>query len=218
MAQTSAHLGRARGLAPLASPPGPGKGYLTVEPVLISAMVVALAEIGDRTQLLAIVLATRFRAPIPIILGILCATLLNHGLAATVGYFVADFLHGRWFQFVVAASFFATAIWTLFPDKEDDGPASDVTKFGVFMTTAISFFIVEMGDKTQIATISLAARFHQIALVAVGTTIGMMVANIPAVLLGEAATKFVPLKYVRIGAAILFTGLGAWTLIEAIRG
>ncbi|MDR3512032.1 MAG: TMEM165/GDT1 family protein [Caulobacteraceae bacterium] len=186
-----------------------------MEPILISTLVVALAEIGDRTQLLAMVLATRFRRPIPILAGILAATLANHGLAATVGYFAADLLKGRWFQYVVAASFFATAAWTLVPDKEDDLPR-ETTHFGVFLTTAIAFFLVEMGDKTQIATISLAARFHQILLVAIGTTLGMMAANIPAVLLGEAATRWVPLKAVRIGAAVLFAALGVWTLFEAI--
>jgi Ca2+/H+ antiporter, TMEM165/GDT1 family len=185
--------------------------------VLISTLVVALAEIGDRTQFLAIVLATRFRKPVPIIAGILVATLANHGLAATVGYYAADLMKGRWFQYAVAASFFATAIWTLIPDKEDEG-APKASRFGVFVTTAIAFFVVEMGDKTQIATISLAARFHQIGLVALGTTLGMMAANIPAVLLGEAATRVVPLKFVRIGASALFMALGAWTLVEAIRG
>jgi putative Ca2+/H+ antiporter (TMEM165/GDT1 family) len=187
-----------------------------VETVLISTLLVALAEIGDRTQLLAIVLATRYRAPVPIIAGILVATLANHGLAATVGYFAADLLKGRWFPYVVALSFFATAIWTLVPDKEDDA-APSATRLGVFLTTAVAFFIVEMGDKTQIATISLAARFHRIGLVAAGTTLGMMAANIPAVLLGEAATRVAPLKLVRLGAAALFLGLGVWTLVEAVR-
>ena len=188
-----------------------------MEPVLISAFVVALAEIGDKTQLLAIVLATRFKKPVPIILGILVATLANHGLAATVGYFVADVLKGAWFQYVLAAAFFATAVWALVPDKEEE-VGLEKTRFGVFMSTAVAFFIVEMGDKTQIATVSLAARFHDILLVAAGTTIGMMAANIPAVFLGEAATKIVPLKYVRIGEALIFVGLGTWTLIQAIRG
>ncbi len=187
-----------------------------LEPILISTLVVALAEIGDRTQLLAIVLATRFRRPVPIILGILVATLANHGLAAVVGYLVGDFLKGHWFQYVVALSFFATAVWTLIPDKEDDLP-KETSHFGVFVTTLLTFFVVEMGDKTQIATVALAARFHQILLVAAGTTLGMMAANIPAVLLGEAATRIVPLKWVRIGAALVFAGLGVWTLIEAIR-
>ncbi len=188
-----------------------------MEPVLISAFVVALAEIGDRTQLLAIVLATRFHKPWPIIAGIFVATLANHGLAATVGFLVSDFLHGRWFQYLVAVSFFATAAWALVPDKEDE-EVKPLSHAGVFMTTLVAFFLVEMGDKTQIATLSLAARFHNIVLVATGTTIGMMIANIPAVLLGRAATRIVPLNLVRIGAAVVFAGLGAWTLFEAIHG
>jgi putative Ca2+/H+ antiporter (TMEM165/GDT1 family) len=188
-----------------------------LEPVLISAFVVALAEIGDRTQLLAIVLATRFQKPWPIIAGIFVATLANHGLAATVGFLVSDFLHGRWFQYLVAVSFFATAAWALVPDKDDE-EVKQLSHAGVFMTTLVAFFLVEMGDKTQIATVSLAARFHNIVLVATGTTIGMMIANIPAVFLGRAATRVVPLNLVRIGAAVVFAGLGAWTLVEAIRG
>ena len=188
-----------------------------MEPVLISAFVVALAEIGDRTQLLAIVLATRFQKPWPIIAGIFVATIANHAMAATVGFLVADFLHGRWFQILVAVSFFATAAWALVPDKSDE-EVKQLSHAGVFMTTLVAFFLVEMGDKTQIATISLAARFHNIVLVASGTTIGMMAANVPAVFLGRAATRIVPLNYVRIGAAVVFAGLGAWTLVEAIRG
>jgi putative Ca2+/H+ antiporter (TMEM165/GDT1 family) len=188
-----------------------------MEPVLISALVVAIAEIGDRTQLLAIVLATRFHKPWPIIAGILVATVANHAMAATIGFLVADFLRGRWFQYLVAVSFFATAAWMLVPDKEDED-IKQPTHAGVFLTTVIAFFLVEMGDKTQIATVALAARFHNILLVATGTTIGMMAANIPAVFLGRAATRIVPLQYVRIGAALVFTGLGAWSLTEAIRG
>lgn len=187
-----------------------------MEPVFISALVVAVAEIGDRTQFLAIVLATRFRKPWPIIAGILVATLANHGLAATAGYLAGDMLKGRWFPYVVAASFFGTAIWTLIPDKEDESSHAK-SRFGVFLTTVVSFFIVEMGDKTQIAAVALAARFHQILLITIGSTLGMMAANVPAVFLGEAATKIVPLNYVRWTAAALFTGLGVWTLVEAIR-
>ena len=188
-----------------------------MEPVLISAFVVALAEIGDRTQLLAIVLATRFNKPWPVIAGIFVATIANHGLAATVGFLVADFLHGRWFQILVALSFFATAAWALVPDKDDE-EIKALSHSGVFLTTLVAFFLVEMGDKTQIATISLAARFRNISLVATGTTMGMMLANVPAVFLGRAATRIVPLAYVRIGAAVVFAGLGAWTLFGAIRG
>jgi putative Ca2+/H+ antiporter (TMEM165/GDT1 family) len=186
-----------------------------VEPILISTFVVALAEIGDRTQLLAIVLATRFHKPWPILAGILAATIANHALAATVGYLVADFLHGRWFQILVAVSFFATAAWALVPDKDDD-EVKQLSHAGVFMTTLVAFFLVEMGDKTQIATVSLAARFHDILRVATGTTLGMMLANTPAVFLGRTATRIVPLNVVRIGAAAVFAGLGAWTLFEAL--
>ena len=179
-------------------------------------MVVALAEIGDRTQLLAIVLASRFRRPWPVIGGILVATLANHGLSALAGYLIADLLHGRWVQYVVAASFFATAVWAMIPDKEDDAPG-EVSRWGAFAATAVAFFLVEMGDKTQIATVSLAARFHNVTRVAAGTTAGMMLANIPAVFFGEAATRVAPLKYIRFAAALIFVGLGAWTLLEAVR-
>jgi Ca2+/H+ antiporter, TMEM165/GDT1 family len=188
-----------------------------LEPVLISAFVVALAEIGDRTQLLAIVLASRFHKPWPIIAGILVATIANHALAAVLGFLVSDFLHGRWFQILIAVSFFATAAWALIPDKDDE-EVKQLSHAGVFVTTLVAFFLVEMGDKTQIATVSLAARFHDIARVATGTTIGMMLANVPAVFLGRAATRVLPLQAIRIGAALVFAGLGAWTLVEAMRG
>lgn len=187
-----------------------------MEPIVISALVVALAEIGDRTQLLAIVLASRFRQPWPVLAGIFVATLANHGLAAEAGHLIAGALKGRWLQYLVAASFFATAIWALIPDKEDDGPV-EVSRWGAFAATTIAFFLVEIGDKTQIATVSLAARFNDVFRVAAGTTIGMMAANAPAVFFGEAATRIVPLKLVRIGAAVIFMGLGAWTLFAALR-
>lgn len=183
----------------------------------ISALLVALAEMGDRTQLLTILLATRYHKPLVIILGVLVATLANHLLAAAAGFYISGLLDALWFRYLIGASFIAMALWVLIPDKES-AEGEKKSHRGVFLTTVIAFFIVEMGDKTQIATVSLAARFHDIALVATGTTLGMMIANVPAVLLGEAATRVVPLKYVRIGAAVLFTGLGVWTLIEAIRG
>jgi putative Ca2+/H+ antiporter (TMEM165/GDT1 family) len=186
-----------------------------LDPVLISAGVVAIAEIGDKTQLLAIVLAARFRRPVPIILGILVATLANHALAATVGYLVSGWLPGKPFQLVVAGGFIVMALWALIPDKEDEA-ALTRSAGGVFVTTVIAFFLVEMGDKTQIATTLLAARFHDIALVATGTTLGMMAANIPAVVFGEAATRIVPLKYVRISAALVFLALGIWMLITTL--
>lgn len=185
-----------------------------MEPILISAGVVAVAEIGDKTQLLAILLAARFRKPWPIIAGILAATLLNHAGAAAIGYFVSRFLSGQAFQIAVGAAFVAMAAWALVPDKEDDA-AAERSLGGVFLTTLVAFFLVEMGDKTQIATSLLAARFHEIALVTVGTTLGMMAANIPAVFLGEAVTRVVPLKYVRIAAAGLFAVIGVWVILVA---
>ena len=185
-----------------------------MEPLFVSAFVVAIAEIGDKTQLLAIILATRFKAPLPIIAGILVATLANHALAALAGYWVSDFLAGDWFKYAVAIAFIAMAAWALIPDKADDAEAKP-GRYGVFLTTTIAFFLVEIGDKTQIATVALAARFHTVLLVTAGTTLGMMLANVPAVYLGEAATKIVPLKYVRIGAALVFLALGAGALAEA---
>ena len=187
---------------------------MNLEPMLISTGVVAVAEIGDKTQLLAIVLAAKFRKPAPIILGILAATLLNHALAATLGYLVAQWLSGRIFQIVVGVAFLAMAGWALIPDKEDEGALSR-SRGGVFLTTLVSFFFVEIGDKTQIATSLLAARFHEIALIAVGTTLGMMIANVPAVLLGEAATRVVPLKVVRMVAAGFFAVIGVLALLNA---
>ena len=188
-----------------------------MEPVLVSALVVAIAEIGDQSQLLAIFLASRFRKPWPIIAGILVATIANHLLAATLGYLISGVLKGAWVRYLVAASFVATAVWALFPDKEDDA-AAEASHMGVFLTTVVCFFLVEMGDKTQIAVIALAARFHSIVPVAAGATLGMMAANIPAVFLGERAMKIVPVRFVRIGAAAVFLALGVWTLVGAIRG
>jgi len=185
-----------------------------MEALLTSTAVVAIAEIGDKTQLLAIVLAARFRKPIPIILGILAATLLNHAVAATFGYLIAQWLTGRTFQIVLGLSFIAMAAWALVPDKEDEN-AGQRSARGIFLTTLVAFFFVEIGDKTQIATSLLAARFHNIELVTVGTTIGMMLANVPAVFLGEAATRIVPLKYVRIGAAVIFAAIGLWIVLAA---
>ena len=185
-----------------------------LEPLYISAGVVAIAEIGDKTQLLAIVLAARFRKPVPIILGILAATILNHAAAASLGFLIARWLTGQVFQIVVGVGFIAMAAWALIPDKEDEG-ALDRSRGGVFLTTLVAFFFVEIGDKTQIATSLLAARFHDIALVTAGTTLGMMAANVPAVLLGEAATRIVPLHYVRMAAAGIFALIGAWVLLAA---
>ncbi|WP_293905109.1 TMEM165/GDT1 family protein [Phenylobacterium sp.] len=182
-----------------------------MEAFFISAGVVAIAEIGDKTQLLAILLVARFRRPVPIILGIFAATILNHTAAAALGVLLAQWLTGALFQAVVGAGFIAMALWALVPDK-DDPAAGARTAGGVFLTTLVAFFLVEIGDKTQIATTLLGARFHNILLVAAGTTLGMMAANIPAVLLGEAAVRIVPLRYVRIAAAVIFGVIGVWVL------
>ena len=185
-----------------------------MEALLTSTLAVALAEIGDKTMLLAIVLATRFRKPVPIVLGILVATLANHGIAAFLGQSVAGLLEGAWFRYVVGASFIAIAAWTLVPDKLEDEEASP-TRFGAFVTTTVAFFIVEIGDKTQIATIALGAQFQNVLLVTIGTTLGMMLANVPAVFLGNAIVEKVPLNVVRRFAALLFFVVGVWVIAEA---
>jgi putative Ca2+/H+ antiporter (TMEM165/GDT1 family) len=217
-------IGETDDLGPRGGPAGAGSSYvhlaperpsfMNLEPLLVSAGAVAVGEIGDKTQLLAIVLAAKFRKPLPIILGILCATVLNHTIAATLGFLVAKWLTGRIFQTVVGLAFIAMAGWALIPDKEDEG-ALERTRGGVFLATLVSFFFVEIGDKTQIVTSLLAARFNQITLVALGTTLGMMIADVPAVLLGEAATKVVPLNIVRMIAAGLFALLGVGMLVRA---
>jgi putative Ca2+/H+ antiporter (TMEM165/GDT1 family) len=188
-------------------------GVHTLEALLTSTAIVALAEMGDKTQLLAIVLATRFRAPLPVILGIFLATIANHFLAALVGSQAAAFLDGVWFRYAVAASFIAMAIWTLIPDKFED-EADKPARFGAFLTTLIAFFLVEMGDKTQIATIALGARFHEVVPVTMGTTLGMMIANAPAVYLGNELVKRIPLRIVHMIAAALFLIIGVWLLAQ----
>lgn len=193
-----------------------GLEFVPMEAFTVSALLVAIAEIGDKTQLLAIVLAARYRKPWPIIAGILAATLANHGLAATAGYLAAGLLDGQAFRIAVAIGFIVMAGWALIPDKEEEVPKAASTA-GVFFATTVAFFLVEIGDKTQIATTALAARFHDIAFVTAGTTVGMMLANVPAVFFGDRVTKIVPLKYVRIGAALVFLALGVWALLEALR-
>ncbi|MBT0669379.1 TMEM165/GDT1 family protein [Novosphingobium profundi] len=185
-----------------------------MEAFLTSTAVVALAEIGDKTQLLAILLATRFKKPWPIVGGIFVATVANHFLAALVGEQAASFLQGEWFRYLVAASFIVMGLWTLIPDKfeEDDEPKAG--RFGPFITTVIAFFLVEMGDKTQIATIALAARFETVVPVMIGTTLGMMLANAPAVFLGNALLERVPMRVVHLVAAVLFIAIGAWLLVQ----
>ncbi len=186
-----------------------------MEALWVSATLVAIAEIGDKTQLLAIVLAAKYRRPVPIILGILVATLANHAAAAWAGTLIGDLLTGQWFQIGVGVAFIAMAGGALIPDTADD-TAAERHAGGVFLTTLVAFFIVEIGDKTQIATTLLAARFDNILLVTAGTTLGMMLANVPAVLLGERITRIVPLNVVRIVAAAIFAAIGVWIVLAAI--
>ncbi len=190
-----------------------------MEAFLVSSGLVAIAEIGDKTMLLAILLAATWRRPVPILAGIFVATLLNHALAAGLGALLGAWLQGPWVKWVLGAAFLAFAAWAMIPDKLEDGegrPApGEKTAWGVFAATAIAFFFVEMGDKTQVATAALGARFPlEVAWVAAGTTLGMMIANTPAVLIGEAAATKLPLKYIRWAAALGFAATGVWVLLS----
>ena len=185
-----------------------------IDILLASTLLVAFAEIGDKTMLLAILLAARFRAPWPIIAGIFAATLVNHALAAWAGSAISGLLDGAGFRLAVAVGFLGMAIWTLIPDRVDEVEAERPSRYGVFATTLVAFFAAEMGDKTQIATLALGARYHAIGLVAIGTTLGMMIANVPAVLLGDRITRIVPLRIMRFAAAALFALLGVLALLE----
>ncbi len=178
-----------------------------MEAFFVSAALVAIAEIGDKTQLLALMLAARYRKPVPIVLGILVATLANHALAAWAGAAVAGWIGHETMRWILVATFVAMAGWCLIPDKADDGPGA-VREAGAFLATLVVFFIVEIGDKTQIATVALAARFQSLVLVTAGTTLGMMLANAPVVFFGDAIAKRLPLKVVRAVAAGLFLVLG----------
>jgi putative Ca2+/H+ antiporter (TMEM165/GDT1 family) len=182
-----------------------------MESFLISAGLVAIAEIGDKTNILAMILATRYRQPVPIILGILVATLANHALAASVGAAVAAWLGPEAMRWILGVLFLVMAGWCLIPDKEDEGPKS-IGKFGAFLATAVAFFLVEIGDKTQLATMGLAARFHSVIIVTAGTTVGMLLANVPAVLFGDVISRKVSLKLVRTIAAVSFLVLGVLTV------
>jgi Ca2+/H+ antiporter, TMEM165/GDT1 family len=183
-----------------------------IEAFLISTGVVALAEIGDKTQLLALVLAARYRKPVPIVLGILVATLLNHALAGSVGSVLARFVDPQTMRWILGLSFIAMAVWMLIPDKYEEQQAKP-PRFGVFVTTLFAFFLLEMGDKTQIATVALAAKYPELAAVVAGTTLGMMVANVPAVLLGDVAATRLPLRVVRAVCAAVFAVIGVVVLI-----
>ena len=181
---------------------------------LVSTGVVAVGEIGDKTQLLALMLAARFRKPLPIILGILVATLANHALAGFLGNLFRTHVPYEVLTWLVACSFFGVAIWALRPDKlDDDEAARPMSRWGVFGVTVVAFFLAEMGDKTQVATVVLAAKFPSLVAVVLGTTLGMLLANVPVVLIGKAASAKIPFKAVRIAAALLFAALGVYALV-----
>ena len=185
-----------------------------MEAFFISTGIVALAEIGDKTQLLAFILAAKFREPVPIVLGILVATLANHGFAGAVGAWVTTLLSAEALRWILGVSFIAMAVWTLIPDKFDEDDAK-LARFGVFGTTLIAFFFAEMGDKTQVATVALAAQFQSLFWVVAGTTVGMMIANVPAVIMGDRIAHKMPVVLVHRVAATIFAVLGVLTLLGA---
>jgi putative Ca2+/H+ antiporter (TMEM165/GDT1 family) len=184
-----------------------------MEAFLVSTGIVALAEMGDKTQLLSLVLAARFRKPWPIVLGILVATLANHALAGAVGSWVTSVLGTDVLRWVLGGSFIAMAAWMLIPDKLDEGEVDRAPRHGVFLTTLVAFFLAEMGDKTQVATVMLAARFDAWFAVVAGTTLGMMLANAPVVWLGERIMRRVPIKLVHTVGAVIFLVLGVFALV-----
>ncbi|MFM2084078.1 MAG: hypothetical protein RLY95_896 [Pseudomonadota bacterium] len=184
-----------------------------MEAFLVSTGIVALAEIGDKTQLLAFILATRFKKPLPIIAGILCATLVNHGLAGALGAWITSAVNPSVLRWVLGASFIGMAIWTLIPDKIEGEEAQIAKRFGVFGATLVTFFLAEMGDKTQIATIAMAAHYNNPILVVIGTTLGMLIADVPAVLIGDKLAMKIPMKLVHTIAAGIFAVLGVATLL-----
>ena len=182
--------------------------------LLVSTGTVALAEIGDKTQLLALLLAARFRRPWPIVAGILVATLLNHALAGWLGALAAQWLTPDVLRWIVAGSFIAIALWTLKPDTMDED--TRLPAHGAFIATTIAFFIAEIGDKTQVATVLLAAKYHSLWQVVAGTTVGMLLANVPVVLLGSKFAARLPLKAARIAAACVFLALGLWAAFAGL--
>ena len=184
-----------------------------MEAFLISTGIVALAEIGDKTQLLALLLAARFKKPWPIVWGIFVATVLNHAMAGALGAWITTVISPQNLRWILGASFIAMAVWMLIPDKLDHEANKSPVRFGVFGTTVVLFFLAEMGDKTQVATVMLAARFDAYVAVVAGTTLGMMLANVPVVWLGERMTRLVPLRVVHIASAIVFLGLGLFALL-----
>lgn len=183
-----------------------------MEAFLYPTLVVALAEIGDKTQLLSLLLAARYRKPLPIVCGILVATLANHALAGALGAWISSQFTPATLRWIVALSLFAIAAWTLKPDKLE-GEVKESTRYGVFVLTCVVFFLAEMGDKTQVATIVLAAKYHALVSVVIGTTLGMMIANVPVVFLGSAAAHRIPFRAVRSVTTLLFVILGATALL-----
>ena len=192
----------------------PAPKIVRVESLIISIGVVALAEIGDKTQLLAFVLAARFKKPLPIIGGILCATLVNHGLAGALGAWIMSMVSPDTMRWVLGLSFLAMAVWTMIPDKIEDEETQVAQHLGVFGATLVAFFLVEMGDKTQIATVALAAHYGAPVLVVIGTTLGMLVADVPAVFVGNRFAAKIPMKLVHSIAAAVFALMGLATLFK----
>ena len=185
-----------------------------MEALLISTGVVALAEIGDKTQLLAFILAARFKKPLPIVAGILVATLVNHGLAGALGAWITSVVSPEILRWVLGLSFIGMAVWTLIPDKIEDEETRAAQRLGVFGATLITFFLAEMGDKTQLATVALAAHYGAPLLVVIGTTLGMLIADVPAVLVGNRFAAKIPLKIVHSIAATIFAAMGVLALLK----
>ena len=186
-----------------------------MESLLVSTGVVALAEIGDKTQLLAFILAARFKKPVPIILGILLATIVNHGLAGALGAWITSTVSPHILRWVLGLSFIGMAIWTLIPDKIEEEETQVARRFGVFGATLVTFFLAEMGDKTQIATVAMAAHYASALMVVIGTTLGMLIADVPAVFVGDRLASSIPMKLVHSIAAAIFAMLGLATLLGA---
>ncbi len=189
-----------------------------MEALLVSTGVVALAEIGDKTQLLAFLLAARFKKPLPIVMGILLATIVNHGLAGAVGAWITQVTRPEVLRWVLGLSFIGMAIWTLIPDKIEEEEAQVAQRLGVFGATLITFFLAEMGDKTQIATVAMAAHYSTPILVVIGTTLGMLIADVPAVFVGDRLADKIPMRLVHTLAAAIFAALGVATLLGAGAG
>lgn len=184
-----------------------------MESLLVSTGVVALAEIGDKTQLLAFILAARFKRPLPIILGILAATVINHGLAGALGAWMTSAVSPQVLRWVLGVSFIGMAIWTMIPDKIEEEETQVAKRFGVLGATFITFFLAEMGDKTQIATVAMAAHYADPLMVVAGTTLGMLIADVPAVFAGDKLAHKIPMKVVHAIAATVFAMLGMATFM-----